>query len=154
MAETDAVQEFKEGLTHLRNNYAKKASENFNHALELDPKNPFYLSYLGVALAAGDQKWEEAEDLCYSAVKMKRMQPELYVNLAEVYRLAGKKQDAIDTLMTGLPMTRNDERLIKMLRKLGVRRPPVLSFLERDHVLNKKLGKLRAKILTSMGKEV
>ena len=101
MAEADAVAEFKEGMTFLRNNYARKALDRFARAVELDKTNPFYLSYLGVAMAAGQRDWDDAEDLCTQAVKMRRSQPELYINLADVYRLAGKRQEAIESLTEG-----------------------------------------------------
>lgn len=151
MSENEAVKEFKEGLSNLGNGYATRALVNFNKALELDPKNPFYLSYVGVALGAAEQKWEQAEDLCLNALKMKRTQAELYVNLAEVYRLAGRKDEAIETLTNGLQMTKKDPRVWKALGKYGIRRPPVLTFLDRKHFLNRKLGKLREKFTKSAG---
>ena len=153
MEKEDAVAEFKKGLTQLKNEYALKALGHFSKAASLDQKNPFYLSYMGLALAAAQQKWQDAEDLCYSAVRMKRTQPELYLNLAEVYRLQGKRQDAIETLLEGFPLTKRDTRIGKALRKYGVRRPPVIPALARTHFLNKHLGKIRYKVLKSIGKE-
>jgi Flp pilus assembly protein TadD len=154
MSLDDAVAEFKEGLTQLNNHYASKALAHFNRALELDGNNPFYISYLGLAMAAAQQKWEDAEDLCYSAVRMKRTQPEFYLNLAEVYRLQDKRQDAVETLLEGFPLSRRDPRIGKALRRYGVRRAPVFPFLDRDHVLNKSLGKIRYKFLRSVGREL
>ena len=153
MAEVEALKEFKDGLELLRNSYAKKALSHFSKADELDKTNPFYMSYMGLALAAGEQKWEEAEEICQAALKVRRTQAELYLNLCEVYRLQGKRQDAIEILSTGLTLTKKDARLAQALRKLGVRRPPVLSFLDRNHFLNMKLGKLRYKVMKSLGKE-
>jgi len=153
LSQEDAVKEFKEGLTQLKNHYASKALSHFTKALEMDSKNPFYLSYLGLAMAAAQQKWQDAEDLCYSAVRMKRTQPELYLNLAEVYRLQGKRQDAVETLLEGLPLTKRDARIGTALRKYGVRRAPVLSFLDRTHILNRNLGRVRYRVLKSIGKE-
>jgi Flp pilus assembly protein TadD len=153
MSQEDAVMEFKEGLNQLHNQYASKALAHFSNAAKLDEKNPFYISYLGLAMAAAQQKWEDAEDLCYSAVRMKRTQPELYLNLAEVYRLQGKRQNAVETLLEGLPLTKRDPRIGKALRKYGVRRAPVFATLDRNHFLNRNLGKIRYSILKSMGKE-
>jgi Flp pilus assembly protein TadD len=153
MSQEDAVMEFKQGLNLLGNQYATKALAHFANAARMDEKNPFYISYLGLAIAAAQRKWEDAEDLCYSAVRMTRTQPELYLNLAEVYRLQGKRQDAVETLLEGFPLTKRDPRISKALRRYGVRRSPVFSFLDREHVLNKSLGKLRYKVLKSVGKE-
>ena len=152
MAEIDAVDEFKEGMALLRNNYANKALPHFARALESDKMNPFYLSYLGVAMAAGQRNWDSAEDLCTQAIKLKRTQAELYINLADVYRLAGKRQDAVETLTLGLTMTKRDSRIAQALTKYGYRRPPVLAFLDRDHYLNRGLGKLRYRVMKSLGR--
>ncbi|MFB3921857.1 MAG: tetratricopeptide repeat protein [Terriglobia bacterium] len=152
MAEEEAVERFKEGMGLLRNNYASKAIPHFARALELDKSNPFYISYLGVAMAAGQRNWDSAEDLCTQAIKMKRTQPELYLNLGEVYRLAGRRQDAVETLTLGLTMTKRDSRIAMALNKYGFRRPPLLSFLDRDHFLNRELGKLRYRIMKSLSK--
>ena len=154
MIATDPVAEFKEGLKFLRNNYAKKAMVHFTKAAELDKTNPFYLSYVGLTLAAAERNWDEAEEICQRAVKMRRTQAELYLNLAEVYRLAGRRDEAVETLVLGRQMTKKDPRILAVLRKYGIRRPPVLSFLGRQNFLNVKLGKARYRILKSMGKEL
>ena len=154
MSESVAVKEFREGLTLLANGYAGKAMSHFARARQLDRNNPFYLSYQGLALAAAEQKWDEAEELCYTALRMHRTQVELYLNLAEVYRLAGKKSDAVETLTTGLKFTKRDPRLAQALRKLGMRRPPVLGFLDRQSFLNKELGRLRHRLLKTVGRDV
>jgi Flp pilus assembly protein TadD len=153
MSQEEAALEFKEGLTQLGNEYSSKALAHFANAAKMDVRNPIYLSYLGLAMAAAQQKWQDAEDLCYSAVRMKRTQPELYLNLAEVYHLQGKRQDAVETLLEGFPLTRRDPRIGKALRKYGVRRPPVFSFLDREHILNRSLGKIRYRVMKSAGKE-
>ena len=133
----------------LRSNYARKSLEYFTRALELDKANPFYISYLGLAMAAGERNWDAAEELCAQAIKMRRTQPELYLNLADVYRLAGKRSDAIETLAQGLTMTKRDARIAEALARYGRRRQPVLPFLERDHFLNRGLGKLRNQLAKS-----
>lgn len=152
MAEIDPVTEFKEGLALLRNNYAHKAMPYFTRALQQEKANPFYLSYLGVAMAAAERKWDDAEELCAQALKMRRTQPELYLNLADVYRLAGKRQEQIKTLFEGLHMTKRDPRIAETLRRYGFRRPPVIPFLDRNSLLNRELGKLRFRVLKSLGR--
>ncbi len=154
MSEAEAIKEFKEGLKLLRNNYAGKALPHFRKAVELDKANPFYLSYVGLAIAAADRNWDEAEEICQQAIRMKRTQAELYLNLAEVYRLAESKEEALETLALGLKMTKKDPRLTAALRRYGVRRPPLISFLDRKHFLNRKLGKFRSRVLKSLGKKV
>ncbi len=149
MSDPESVKEFKDGLSLLRSEYAALALPHMRRALELDTKNPFYASYLGLTLAAAQGKWKEAEELCRAAVHMMRTQAEMYINLSEVYRLAGRNEDAVNTLVIGLQMTRQDPRVAKALRKLGVRRPPPIAFLDRNNFLNRQLGKLRHKVLKS-----
>jgi len=151
MSGVDAVSEFKEGLALLRNNYARKASEYFTRALNQDKANPFYISYLGLAMAAGDRNWDAAEELCLQAIKMRRSQPEFYLNLADVYRLAGKRSEAIETLSQGLTMTKRDARVLDSLSRYGRRRAPVIPFLDRNHFLNRGLGRLRFRISRPSG---
>ena len=71
MMDTEAFREFKTGLSLLRDNYANQALEHIQRAAELERNNPYYMSYLGVALARTQQKWADAERMCDSAVRMK-----------------------------------------------------------------------------------
>ena len=143
MIQIEAFQEFRTGLTFLRGGEARKAMPHLKTALEQDPDNPFYISYVGVALAASEQKWAEAEKLCHSAMRMNRRQAQLYLNLAEVYVAADRKQDAADVLARGLHYAPHDTRLKMALDRLALRRAPVLPFLPRAHLINRNLGKLR-----------
>ena len=152
MMDTEAFREFKTGLTLLRDRNADKALPHMRRAVELDKNNPYYMSYLGVVMARSEQKWAEAEKLCDSAVRMKRNQAQLYLNLAEVYATAGRKDDAVETLQAGLKYARRDVRLNLALNRLVTRRPPVFSFLSRRHPLNKSVGKLRHRTLELLGK--
>ena len=153
MSSVQAMKEFKDGLDELRNNFPRQALVHLKNAVDLDKTNPFFLSYLGLAIAMVEANFIEAEDLCDEAVRKQRSQPELYLNLAEVYRLAGKKEEAIEALQTGMRHTKRDARLAAALRKMGMRRPPVLTFLDRDNFLNVQLGRLRSKVLKGRGKK-
>jgi Flp pilus assembly protein TadD len=147
MMDTEAFREFKTGLTFLRDNYANRALTHIKRAAELEKNNPYYMSYLGVALARTQQQWGDAERLCDSAVRMKRNQAQLYLNLAEVYMAAGRKEDAREALISGMKYARRDIRLNIAMAKLTPRRTPVFSFLERKHPLNRHFGMLRHKTM-------
>jgi Flp pilus assembly protein TadD len=147
MMDTEAFREFKTGLTFLRDNYANRALTHIKRAAELEKNNPYYMSYLGVALARTQQQWGDAERLCDSAVRMKRNQAQLYLNLAEVYMAAGRKEDAREALIAGMKYARRDIRLNIAMAKLTPRRTPVFSFLERKHPLNRHFGMLRHKTM-------
>jgi len=150
--DTEAFREFKQGLTLLRDNYAIKALPHMKRAVELEKNNPYYMSYLGVVLARSERKWGEAEKLCDGAVRMKRNQAQLYLNLAEVYATAGRRDEAVEALQAGLKFARRDIRLNIAMNKLTRRRSPVISFLTRRHPLNRGLGKLRHQTLSLIGK--
>ena len=143
MNHVESFQEFRTGLAFLRGGDAHKALSHLRIALYRDPGNPFYISYLGVALAAAEQKWAEAEKLCHSAMRMNRRNAQLYLNLAEVYVAADRKQDAADILARGLHYAPHDQRLNMALDRLAIRRPAVLRFLPRQHVINRNLGRIR-----------
>jgi Flp pilus assembly protein TadD len=152
MMDTEAFREFKTGLTFLRDNYADRALQHIQRAMDLERNNPYYMSYLGVALARTQKKWADAERLCDAAVRMKRNQAQLYLNLAEVYVASGRREDARDALMAGMKYARRDIRLNIAMAKLTNRRNPVFSFLERKHPLNRHFGMLRHKAMSAFGR--
>src|ERR1700740_1221364 len=153
MMDTEAFREFKTGLTFLRDRHADRALPHMQRAMELDKNNPYYMSYLGVVLARSEQKWGEAERLCDAAVRMKRNQAQLYLNLAEVYATAGRRDEAVDALQAGLKFARRDVRLSIALNRLMHRRTPVFSFLERKHPVNRQLGMIRHRALQMFGRD-
>jgi tetratricopeptide (TPR) repeat protein len=103
-------------------------------------------------MARSEQRWAEAEKLCDGAVRMKRNQAQLYLNLAEVYATAGRREDAVEALQAGLKFARRDVRLNIALNRLIHRRSPVFTFLARKHPLNKSVGKLRHRTLQMIGR--
>jgi tetratricopeptide (TPR) repeat protein len=153
MTETEAFREFKTGLNLLRDNHPARALPHMRRAVDLDRNNPYYMSYLGVVLARSEKKWGEAERLCDSAVRMKRNQAQLYLNLADVYKSAGRRDEAVEALQAGLKFARRDVRLSIAMNKLVPRRSPVVGFLGRTHPINRQLGKLRHRTLSILGKE-
>jgi Flp pilus assembly protein TadD len=152
MMDTEAFREFKTGLSLLRDNYANRALQHIKRAAELEKNNPYYMSYLGVALARTEKKWADAERMCDNAVRLKRNQAQLYLNLAEVYIAAGRREDARETLISGMKYARRDIRLNIAMAKLTPRRSPVFTFLERKHPLNRHFGALRHRTLTAFSK--
>jgi Flp pilus assembly protein TadD len=152
MMDTEAFREFKTGLSLLRDNYSTRALEHIQRAAELEKNNPYYMSYLGVALARTEKKWAEAERMCDTAVRLKRNQAQLYLNLAEVYMAAGRKEDAREALLAGMKYARRDIRLNIAMAKLTPRRSPIFTFLDRRHPLNRHFGMLRHKTFEAIGK--
>lgn len=150
MIDTEAFAEFRKGLGYLRDEYSGEALPHFRRAAQLETENPFYRSYLGITLARAERKWAEAEELCDSAVRAKRDQPQLYLNLAEVYVASGRRQDAVETLLLGVRYAQRDGRINRMLNQLSNRRAPVFSLLRRDHFLNRHFGAWRHRALKAI----
>ena len=151
MTEHSALGEFKQGINLLRNGHSAEAIEYLRHAAELEQQNPYYLSFLGVSVARAERKWAAAVELCETAVKLKRNDAQLYLNLAEVYVSAGRRDDAVAVLDKSLMYLRVDARIRQARANLGRRCSPVLPFLDRGHFLNRGLGKLRHRVLGRIG---
>ncbi|HEV3481719.1 MAG TPA: tetratricopeptide repeat protein, partial [Candidatus Acidoferrales bacterium] len=90
-----------------------------------------------------DRRFGDAETLCREALNLKCNHAQLYLNLAEVYNQAGRTPDAIEILEKGMVSAGRDFRIRRALERIGVRRPPLLNFLHRNHPINRMLGRLR-----------
>ena len=141
------MSDFKQGLKLLRDGRPKEALLHVQRAFRLAPQNPFYLSYAGLLVTVVERRFADGENLCLEALGIRRNHPQLYLNLAEVYRTAQRPLDAIHVLEQGLVPTGRDCRIRYALDGLGRRRPPVLSFLRRSNPLNRILGKCRHRLL-------
>jgi tetratricopeptide (TPR) repeat protein len=151
-APTDAIADFKEGVALLKNGYPQRALVRLRSAFNFEQRNPYYLSFLGLAIARAERKWDQSSELCEIAVQLKRSEVQFHLNLAEVYQLAGRRSKAIDTLDAALELFNDDERLKRARGRVEKRSTPVLSFLDRDNVLNKHLGKWRYRALSRIKK--
>ena len=145
--QSEAIQVFRFGLAHLRDGQSFEALAAFRQAASLEPQNPYFLSYYGLALGQTSRNWDEAEALCLAGLRKRRQVPQLYLNLADLYRLHGRVADAVEILNDGMRYTASDGRLVEALATFGARRPPVLSFLGRNHPLNRYLGRVRHRTL-------
>jgi Flp pilus assembly protein TadD len=143
MPNTVALTEFKQGLQMLRDGHPDNALLHFRAASDLEERNPYYLSFIGVSMVRAGAEWKPALSLCEIALRMKRTEPQLYLNLAEVYTAAGRREDALMILERALASVGRDRRIVQARTKLGSRRSPVLPFLDRQHILNRHLGILR-----------
>lgn len=105
------------------------------------PESSEMISLMGYSLAKESGQLKEGIALCEKAITLSPSHSGHYLNLGRIYLLANKKEPAIRSFKTGLRM-QNDPRIINELLRLGIRRPPVLSSLSRDHLLNILSGKV------------
>ena len=148
----DPLADFREGVDLLKNDYPEKAVVRLKRAFESDKYNPFYISFLGLAIARAEQKWVEALELCERAVQLRPKEIQFHLNLAELCALAGHRGKALDTLDNALLLFGNDGRLKRARKKADSRRAPLLPFLGRDNFLNRELGRLRHRLLKKLAR--
>lgn len=139
----------------LKKGKQRAALETVKQAVGDYPSDPFFVSYLGYLTGQVERQYRKGCDVCESAVAlmMKAVSedkdffyPILYLNLGRAYVLAGKKPDAIKAFQDGLRYDRKNKNIISELAALGIRKPPVVSFLDRKNPINKYLGKIRHKL--------
>jgi tetratricopeptide (TPR) repeat protein len=131
-------------LTGVRMLYACRygdALAHFKEAVMLEPMASGYLSYLGLATAHAERRFADAEQLCRRSIEREYHRPEHYHNLGEVHLLAGRRKEALKAFNQALSWNPNYEASLDALRKMGVRRPPVIPVLPRNNPLNVFLGK-------------
>lgn len=142
-----AESSFKRGLAALGQRQPDDAAKFFRSAIELERQRRVsrpdmrYLSYYGLSLAQGGKATRQAIRACETAVARDGYDPDLVLNLAKVYVLAGKTTRALETLERGLRMAQHHPGLKAMLSRLDRRSRPVVSFLDRSHPINRVLGR-------------
>jgi tetratricopeptide (TPR) repeat protein len=149
--ELDPMVEFRKGVELLKSEYPQKALVRLRRAFECEKHNPYYLSFLGLAIARAQRKWDQASELCEIAVQLKPTEIQFHLNLGEVYASAGQRERALDKLDDALELFGEDVRLMQARSKVQNRRATPLPFFGREHFLNRELGKLRHRILKSLG---
>jgi tetratricopeptide (TPR) repeat protein len=152
-AEPDHMVDFREGVDLLKNEYPEKALVLLRRAFESDKRNPYYISFFGLSIARAEHHWDQASELCETAVQLKRTEIKFHLNLVEVYAMAGMREKAARQLDYALRLFGDDGRLKRARSKLEERRSPCLPFVDRQHFLNRKLGKLRHRVLKKLDRE-
>jgi tetratricopeptide (TPR) repeat protein len=148
--EFNPVYEFRKGVEFLKNEYPQKALVRLHRAYNSDKRNAYYSSFLGLAIARAQRKWDQASELCEIAIQLEPKEIQFHLNLGEVYATAGLREKALDKLDYALGLFGDDARLKQARSKVEKRRAPVLPFFGRQHFLNRELGKLRHRMFNSL----
>lgn len=141
---------------YLRETKVPLARKNYSSAmglvcegLEHHPEDPSLLSLHGYLTAKVRKDYERGIDDCKKAIEFvgrmvpsdpEFLYPEFFLNLGRAYAEAGDRRHAVDTFMRVLFVDENNSLIRMEMRKLGVRRRPLLAFLGRSHPLNKYAG--------------
>jgi tetratricopeptide (TPR) repeat protein len=103
------------------------------------------ISAHAICLAKVKGSYRSAVTLCHEAIKKDPKNPEHYFRQGLIFLLAGRKKDAIWVFRLGLRHGRH-RGIIEHLGKMGIRRPPPISLLDRTNPLNKYLGLLLTRL--------
>ncbi len=133
------------GMELARNGQYEEALGVFERDLCFT-QNPTATSYYAVSLARVEGNYDKAISLCLMAAEKEFYNPEIYLNLGRVFLMNGQKSVAVRAFRKGLKYDNSNMRLLDEIKRLGVRRRPVLAFLPRQHVVNKYLGKLAGRM--------
>jgi tetratricopeptide (TPR) repeat protein len=101
--------------------------------------DPLWHSRLGFCIAKQRGQLTAAFELCRSAIEHDPGNPLHHLYLGKVYLVAGNTYEALQAFRQGMMLGGSPE-LERMLEAIGTRKPPVISFLSRDNLLNKFLG--------------
>lgn len=138
---------FNRALELVNRNRADQARKHLEMALAICPRNPVYLSLYGLCLAIETEDYDAARKICETAVRMDPRDPLSRVNLGRVHRLKGDNAAAYNEFLSAWKLDRRHPTPAAELHRMGIRRPPVFSFLPRRHWLNVHVGRLRARVL-------
>lgn len=106
-----------------------------------------YMSYQGLCqVLSGDVS---GLNLCRHAASMETIQAQVFLNLAVAELKFKHRKRACTAIRLGLDIDTRHAGLIKLRSRMGVRRPPCLSFLPRDNPLNKWLGRVTYQRMTA-----
>jgi tetratricopeptide (TPR) repeat protein len=139
---------------HLRSGKQKDAFTLLLRASVQFPDEPLILSYYGCLQAGVDKKYRSGVEACKRAIALFRakkssgeevLYPVFYLNLGRAFLAAGKKKDAIDAFHKGLQYDKSNSDLRKELRGLGMRKKPLVPFLDRANPINKCIGMILQK---------
>jgi tetratricopeptide (TPR) repeat protein len=142
----DPAKIFRAGLLLLRNDNVMGALVAFENAFGLDPEEPIYMSYLGLARVLLRKDVKVSVELCEKAAEKNLYHPEIFHNLGRVYLMRGQRKKALDALNSGLRIDKNNADILLELQRMGQRGVPPVPFLRRDNPLNFYLGKFFGKL--------
>jgi hypothetical protein len=93
---------------------------------------------------AGDHRLARRKTHSIAKHWPRRSEPQIFLALMGL--VSEDRKAAYEGVVQALRCEPDNAALRELLSRLGIRRPPVLGYLHRDHVLNIWLGKLRHKL--------
>jgi Tfp pilus assembly protein PilF len=137
---------FEAGMKLLERQQPREAALAFEKALAVEPENPDYLSWCGLALALARTRGSEAIRMCEQAVEGACMNPNRYLNLGRTYLMSGQRSRAWQAFQEGLRLDASHAETLAAIAAMGQRRKPVFPFLPRGHRANRLAGRALARM--------
>jgi len=145
--DTGLRSEYVEGLHALEEWRWKRAARCFEAAARAvgpaDSRFNRYLAAQGYAQVRGGEIG--GVNLCRRALAAERRDATVFEFAARAYLHLGQRALAWESVEKGLRRDPLHIGLKRLLLEMGVRRPPVVSFLSRNHPINVALGKWRSR---------
>jgi len=138
MADIDARKEFDTGLALFKAGNILRALGHFERAMAEHPTS-LCASYYAYCMAKERGHVKRGIALCRESLEQEPDNPAHYLNLARIHLLGQNKEDALTVLREGMQHA-PDPEIAALLEVIGVRKPPVVSLLHRDHPVNRYLG--------------
>ncbi len=111
--------QFSEGMKQLRVQNFWGAEEAFRWAVRLDPSNPDYVFYQGLALAYMPRRRHEAEEYFRKAVEMAPSKIEYLLEIGNFYAKNGLKTKALSVYQDALRRDPNSEKIKQAIKNAG-----------------------------------
>ena len=143
-----AEESFRKGMEAMTQGKGVHALALFEAAIEIErrrgAKNPQarYLSYYGLCLGLEGNRVREGLQFCREAIDLEFYIADLYLNLGRVLLTAEMRRSAYDAFAKGCRVQPGHTGLARELRRLGLRRRPVIGWLARRNPLNVVLGRI------------
>jgi curved DNA-binding protein CbpA len=103
-----------------------RASGCFRYAMEIEPSNPLYCSWLGLSLSKQKGSLHEAKKWCEKAVALSPSNTDYLVNLSIVYREAGLKSLSQKYIDRAISIDPSDKRALLWAEKMKVKEESLL----------------------------
>ena len=114
-----AENSFRNGLKALKEENPRQAVSFLEWAVRYNPNKPIYRSKLGLAIAMAGEDMEKARASCERAIEMEMFNAAHYVDLAEVYLLAGLTEKAREKYKEALKWDPRNRTAAERLKELA-----------------------------------
>ena len=102
-------------------------------------------SWYGYLRSSVAGETERGLQICREAAEKVFWEPRIYDHLARTELAVGSRENALAAVRSGLRLAPKDAELLSIRRWLGVRRRPLVKFLDRAHPINRLAGRVRAR---------